>query len=266
MVLPGTFMPFFFPLGIAFMGSQSAVMMKMAGEQWQYGKRRISAMTNEEFNKLTPLKLYEIETSDLRAMIPLMQESMRDMNKLTPIIVTEMIGMFKDFINGIFGALQSETDKHLHPLFNFILSFYGFDQKNIGSSLDFDNTADKFRPPINQRETLPVRTPERKPKKTQRQLDDERKERDERLQEQVTTAGWQKVVGPGKTRKQLLLLVTTYKNLTKASRKAYQHTLSVSPASRILKLQKRKWELYQTLLRHHMDALNWVNRNNKPTP
>ncbi len=147
MVLPGTFMPFFFPLGIAFMGSQSAVMMKMAGEQWQYGKRRISAMTNEEFNKLTPLKLFEIETSELRSMIPLMQESMRDMNKLTPIIVTEMVQMFKDLVNGLFQALQSETDKNLHPLFNWMLALMGFPAQNIGPSQDFDNTPDKFQPP-----------------------------------------------------------------------------------------------------------------------
>ncbi len=144
MVLPGTFMPFFFPLGIAFMGSQSAVMMKMAGEQWQYGKRRISAMTNDEFNKLTPQKLFEIETQELRAMIPLMKESMADMNKLTPIIVTEMVNMFKSFAEGLIRATQESADTALHPFFNQILEFFGLPTKNLG---DFSNTPDKFQPP-----------------------------------------------------------------------------------------------------------------------
>ncbi len=98
MVLPGTFMPFFFPLGIAFMGAQSAVMMKMAGEQWQYGKRRISAMSNEDFNKMTPLKLYQIETNELRAIIPNIQKSLEDMRPLTQTIVLEMVNLVEDFI------------------------------------------------------------------------------------------------------------------------------------------------------------------------
>ncbi len=158
MVLPGTFMPFFFPLGIAFMGSQSAVMMKMAGEQWQYGKRRISAMTNEEFNKLTPIKLFEIETSELRAMIPLMQESMRDMNKLTPIIVTEMIKMFSDFVTILYQKLTGETDNYLHPLFNMMLEFFGMPTKNI-KGVDFDNTPDKFQPPGVPDVPFPIKEP-----------------------------------------------------------------------------------------------------------
>ncbi len=89
------FAPFFFPLGIAFMGAQSAVMMKMAGENWQYGKRRISAMTNEDFNKMTPLKLYQVETAELRAMIPSIESSLKSMTPLTATIVTEMINTFK---------------------------------------------------------------------------------------------------------------------------------------------------------------------------
>ncbi len=156
--------------------------MKMAGEQWQYGKRRISAMTNEEFNKLTPIKLYEIETSELRAMIPLMQESMRDMNKLTPIIVTEMIQMFKDFVTGLFQGLQSETDKNLHPLFNWMLSVMGFPERNIGSSLDFDNTPDKFNPPTEIIQ-FPKDIPKKdKPLKSIQQIDEE----EEKLKKHIT--------------------------------------------------------------------------------
>ncbi len=77
------------------MGAQSAVMMKMAGENWQYGKRRIFAMSNEDFNEMTPVTLYEIETQELRAIIPSIESSLQSMTPLTATIVTEMINTFK---------------------------------------------------------------------------------------------------------------------------------------------------------------------------
>ncbi len=77
------------------MGAQSAVMMKMAGENWQYGKRRISAMSNEDFNAMTPVKLYQIETDELRAIIPSIESSLASMTPLTSTIVTEMINTLK---------------------------------------------------------------------------------------------------------------------------------------------------------------------------
>ncbi len=157
------------------MGSQSAVMMKMAGEQWQYGKRRISAMTNEEFNKMTPLKLFEIETTELKAMIPLMKESMHDMNQLTPMIVQEMIQMFKDFINEIYKTIQSDTDSYLHPFFNFLLEQFGLPTRNI--SKDFDNDPSKFLPPGPEGPTFPIppppTPPPKPPGKTQKEIEQE---------------------------------------------------------------------------------------------
>jgi len=104
------FAPFFFPLGIAFMGAQSAVMMKMAGENWQYGKRRISAMSNEDFNAMTPVKLYKIETEELRAIIPDIEESLRSMTPLTATIVTEMINTFKVGAQATAAYLQDILD------------------------------------------------------------------------------------------------------------------------------------------------------------
>ncbi len=48
------FLPIPLAMMIPFMGAQSLVLGKAFGEGFQYGKRKISAMTNEEFNKLTP--------------------------------------------------------------------------------------------------------------------------------------------------------------------------------------------------------------------
>ncbi len=77
------------------MMSQSWIMMFAAGGAWQYGKRRISAMSNEEFNKLMPIDLLKEHTTLLRQAIPTIQQSLNDM---TPLIKT-LMEQFGDFIN-----------------------------------------------------------------------------------------------------------------------------------------------------------------------
>ncbi len=180
MVLPGTFMPFFFPLGIAFMGAQSAVMMKMAGEQWQYGKRRISAMSNEDFNKMTPLKLYQIETNELRAIIPNIQKSLEDMRPLTQTIVLEMVNLVEDFIKTA-------------PI--AVLKALGIDVEGIitgktPGELEYEKWLEgggKGKPPAVEDifpEVKPPK-PEKKPDKTKQQIDDEFKKTQAEIDKQA---------------------------------------------------------------------------------
>ncbi len=95
------------PQMLAFMGSQSFVMMEMAGEGWQYGKRRISAMSNEEFNKLTPKKLFEMQTKTLRDLIPTVEQSMKDM---TPMLET-IIQQYGDFVRLIIEQIPEFLDR-----------------------------------------------------------------------------------------------------------------------------------------------------------
>ncbi len=83
------------------MAAQSFIMMYQAGEGWQYGKRKISAMSNEEFNKLTPNIVMEKQAIVLRDALPTIQKSMDDM---TPIIGT-IVAQFGDFINAAIAAL-----------------------------------------------------------------------------------------------------------------------------------------------------------------
>ncbi len=85
------------PQMLAFMGAQSFVMMYQAGEGWQYGKRKISAMSNEDFNKLTPLKLLQNQSAVLRTAIGTIEKSMNDM---TPMIRT-IIRQYGDFLKEI---------------------------------------------------------------------------------------------------------------------------------------------------------------------
>ncbi len=85
------------PQMLAFMGAQSFIMMFQAGEGWQYGKRRISAMSNEDFNKLTPERLLQNQSVTLKSSIRTIEQSM---NAMTPMVGT-IVAQYGDFIKEI---------------------------------------------------------------------------------------------------------------------------------------------------------------------
>ncbi len=85
----GFFAPLPLPMMIPFMGIQSAVMAEQFGTMFQYGKRRISAMSNEEFNALTPTILQERMTKQIQEMIPEMEKQIQAMGPLMEIILRE---------------------------------------------------------------------------------------------------------------------------------------------------------------------------------
>ncbi len=90
MVLPiSGFLPVPLPMMIPFMGAQSLVIGKMFGEGFQYGKRKISAMPNEEFNKLTFQDMMSNARSEMQASIPTMQAALHDMQPLVETVIKE---------------------------------------------------------------------------------------------------------------------------------------------------------------------------------
>ncbi len=92
MVLPiSGFLPVPLPMMIPFMGAQSLVIGKMFGEGFQYGKRKISAMPNDEFNALTFQKMMSNARDEMKASIPTMQEAMRDMQPMVETVVHEFV-------------------------------------------------------------------------------------------------------------------------------------------------------------------------------
>ncbi len=91
------------PQMLAFMGAQSFIMMFQAGEGWQYGKRKISAMTNEEFNLLTPERLLQNQAVTLRNSLETIQKSMNDM---TPMIET-IVRQYGDFLKEVIRVTPS---------------------------------------------------------------------------------------------------------------------------------------------------------------
>ncbi len=176
------FAPFFFPLGIAFMGAQSAVMMKMAGENWQYGKRRISAMSNEDFNALTPLGLYQLETAELQQIIPSITSSLESMTPLTATIVTEMINTFKVGAQATLAYLNDITDTPIGQVIMLAMNVWmPWMKPLLGEHVSDIITIEQ--PPTIEAPTIPTRTfkPVIKPPKTKQEVLDQEKERKEHI-------------------------------------------------------------------------------------
>ncbi len=105
MVVVSGFLPVPLPMMIPFMGAQSLVIGKMFGEGFQYGKRKISAMPNEEFNKLTFQDMMSNARTEMQASIPTMQAALQDMQPLVETVVHE----FFDYIKQIAAMLPEES-------------------------------------------------------------------------------------------------------------------------------------------------------------
>jgi len=103
----GGFLPIPLAMMIPFMGAQSLVIGKQFGEGFQYGKRKISAMTNEEFNKLTPMELAKNSAKELSSMIPSMQASIADMRDFQSFIVKELIATIAQLPSDIFTGAKT---------------------------------------------------------------------------------------------------------------------------------------------------------------
>ncbi len=89
------------PQMLAFMPIQSYLMMYFAGSGWQYGKRRISAMSNEQFNKLTPEELLQQHSIELKNMLPTLDKTLND---VTPLIRT-LVEQYGDFVREAIKAI-----------------------------------------------------------------------------------------------------------------------------------------------------------------
>lgn len=105
------------------MGIQSGVMAQQFGMNFQFGKRKISAMSNEQFNKLTPEQMQADFSTMIKGLIPTFGDSLRDMRPFQRMIFEEMLAVFKTAIDlgidvgvagaeGIAHALGTHAVKH----------------------------------------------------------------------------------------------------------------------------------------------------------
>ncbi len=120
--LPSTFMPLPLAIMIPFMGIQSGVMAQQFGMNFQYGKRKISAMSNEEFNELTPEKMQADFSRQIKGMIPTFEASLQDMRPFQRMIFTEMLAVMKEAIDLGINVAKAGVDplahifgEHIHP-------------------------------------------------------------------------------------------------------------------------------------------------------
>ncbi len=110
MVLPiGGFMPIPLAMMIPFMATQSMVMGQAFGMSFQYGKRKISAMSNEEFNAT---KLQDLATdmyATYKLIIPNLKQSINDSQDLQRYIVASLLDMPRDLLSAFFEGLTGST-------------------------------------------------------------------------------------------------------------------------------------------------------------
>lgn len=104
----GFFAPLPLALMIPFMAYQSLAMGEAFGQGYQYGKRRISSLTNEEFNKLEFKTLSQQVQSDISAGIPAMKSQMSNFATLQSDVIKELLSYVKQFpsdvAQGLFGG------------------------------------------------------------------------------------------------------------------------------------------------------------------
>ncbi len=108
MVLPVSgFLPVPLPMMIPFMGAQSLVIGKMFGEGFQYGKRKISAMPNAEFNKLTFETMMSNARDEMQASIPTMIQAMQDMKPMVAAVIHE----FTNYLSLVIQEAPSQAEQ-----------------------------------------------------------------------------------------------------------------------------------------------------------
>ncbi len=94
------------------MGAQSLVIGKMFGEGFQYGKRKISAMPNEEFNALTFEKMMSNARDEMQASIPTMIAAMQDMKPMVAAVVHE----FTNYLSLVIQEAPSQSSQLINEL------------------------------------------------------------------------------------------------------------------------------------------------------
>ncbi len=86
------------PQMLSFMPIQSYLMMYFAGAGWQIGKRKISAIPNDKFNKMSANDLLKGFTADLRETIPTLERSLQDVTPLVRILIEQYGEFMKEIL------------------------------------------------------------------------------------------------------------------------------------------------------------------------
>ncbi len=101
------------------MAAQSMIMGEAFGKSYQYGKRKISSMSNEEFNKLTMQDLATQLETDYKAVIPSVTRSMTASQDFQEFIIKELAAIVPKIpgatIEGIKQGLSDDDTTNPFP-------------------------------------------------------------------------------------------------------------------------------------------------------
>lgn len=165
------FSPFAIPAMAAYMWFQSAATGEGFGMPYQYSKRKISAMSNEEFNMMDGAKIAEISLSDIRAYVDALPEFFLEARRVNVMFLKELTHLWKDAVDFGFEMVGSNFSGAPSP------------ETGVQPNPDYVPEPDKFLPPIAGTDSLPPtkKTPPKKPSPTgdqrgaeimKRQIDD----------------------------------------------------------------------------------------------
>ncbi len=99
------FMPVPLAMMIPFMAAQSMLMGDAFGRSFQYGKRKISAMSNEEFNVYNPKDMISEMTTTYNALIPELSQMIKDSKDFQTFIFAQLLDMPREMLAQLFGAV-----------------------------------------------------------------------------------------------------------------------------------------------------------------
>ncbi len=107
------------------MAAQSAVMGEAFGKHYQYGKRKISSMTNAEFNKLDGGDVFGSIVTDYVKIIPQIERAMNASQKFQDKVLKEIIAIIprlpQTIIEGLTGGDSGTQGTQLSGIPSFLL-------------------------------------------------------------------------------------------------------------------------------------------------
>ncbi len=116
----GLFAPLPLAMMIPFMAGQSLMMGEAFGKGFQYGKRKISSMSNEEFNALTPDDLGKSIQTDYNAIIPHLGQAVKASSEFQSLVIREIIDVIKKLPSDIIGGFTGTSDPNTQTSTSFI--------------------------------------------------------------------------------------------------------------------------------------------------
>jgi len=129
MVGIGLFAPLPLAIMIPFMAGQSFAMGEAFGKGFQYGKRRVSSMTNEQFNASSAEAMFRETTADITKMIPSMKNAMSHFHTLQTDIILQMIEYISklpaDVLPEVISGAGNITQDLPNVLFDLLLQQLG---------------------------------------------------------------------------------------------------------------------------------------------